>query len=102
VSPQERPNLDSLRQLLRESKATSATSQQMLSDPDGAQLIVELQTVLDKAISLGRIEVAQKAADTLANVQARERDLVQAERISDLAQRQSVRVIVDELSRDSE
>ena len=90
-----------MRQLLRESKHTSAVSQEMLSDPAGAKLIADYRAVLDKAIKLGRIDVAKKAAASIENLLARESDLARAEEVSGRAQNQMARTIIDELDRDT-
>ena len=61
VVVESKPNLSSLQEILRQSKAVSATTQQMLGDPDGAALIRKAQEVLDKALRNGQHEVAEEA-----------------------------------------
>ncbi|MDQ3898955.1 MAG: hypothetical protein M3319_00355, partial [Actinomycetota bacterium] len=77
----------------------SATTQRMLSDPDGAALIRKAQEVLDKALRNRKHEVAEEAAAVLANLLEKEGKLRKAQAVSDDAQRDAVQVIVDELHR---
>ena len=94
-----KPNLSSLQEILRQSKAVSATTQRMLSDSDGAALIRKAQEVLDKALHNGQYEVAEETAAVLANLLEKEGNLRKAQAVSDDAQRHAVQVIVDELHR---
>lgn len=67
VEPQQ-PSLSSLQETLRQAKAVSANSQQMLSDHEGVALIRKSQELLDKALRNGQHEVAENAATILASL----------------------------------
>jgi hypothetical protein len=99
VADNKRPDLDRLRALLRESKATSAVGQQMLDDPEGAALIVKAQQVTDEALRLGDIATATKAGDILHNLQSKEQAVRDAQAVSRQAQDEGVRVMADGLGR---
>lgn len=91
--------LESLRQALREGKATSAVSQSMLSDPDGAKLIADYEVIVQKAIRQGQVDVAEKAATLLARMLGATAKLESATEVSDAAERNAVRVIIEELGK---
>src|SRR4051794_4939276 len=96
----EAPDLDQLRAQLRESEETSAKSKQMLEDPEGAELIRNLQEAMAKAILLGRPDIAKKAAASLAELQAAEKDLRLKEELSSAARHEAQTQLTDFQNRD--
>jgi hypothetical protein len=91
-----------LQELLRLSKQTSARGQQLLDDPEGANLVGDYQDVLERALRSGRYEVAEKAAATLANLQHLEDEVVRTARQSQDAEADAVRLLLDLRSRNDD
>lgn len=91
----ERPDLENLKRLLREGKATSAKSQEILNDPQGAKLIADYCQVLDVAIKQGHQDVAAKAAATLADLLAKEAELSHRVEATDTASQEVIAIIVE-------
>lgn len=90
-----RPDVRRLQELLRSSKETSARGQQLLDDPQGAELVGNYQDLLEEALRNGQYEVAEEAAVTLANLQHREDEVARTGRVSQDAQDDATRLLLD-------
>jgi hypothetical protein len=90
-----RPDLSRLQEVLRQSKATTASGQAALNDPEGYALKEKYQDILEQALSKRLWDVAEKAAAHLDNLNQKEEALREAHHISDAAERHGIEVILD-------
>lgn len=89
------PDLRRLQELLRSSKETSARGQQLLDDPQAAELVGKYQDLLGTALHNGQYEIAEKAAATLADLQQLEDEVARTGRVSQGAQDDAIRLLLD-------
>lgn len=90
------PSLDSLRAHLRESKALTANGQRMLDDPAGLKLLADYQDLIEEAKAKGRKDIEDKAWAILVDLLEKTANVERSQKVSDAAERNAVRVIIEE------